>query len=185
MTELGSDLTVSGRVRASQGSVEGDAVMLGPGSYIPGTMIKLGKGLRLDENGALSVSSPPTQLDLSDAVVTQYGTGQHMSLTGVAVPATVDGETPYAIYLEEESMEPVSDPLGLVYAKFMISALPVYPEEVLESESTVSGDHTGHWDKLFVVDSSESSLSSRVRAIVRPGGGAAELLTVSPEGVTA
>ena len=29
MTEFGSDLSVSGRVRASQGSVEGDAVMLG------------------------------------------------------------------------------------------------------------------------------------------------------------
>lgn len=171
MTEVGSDLTVSGRVRASQGSVEGDAVMLGPGGCIPGTMIKLGKGLRLDENGALSVSSPPTQLDLSDAVVTQYGTGQHMSLTGVAVPSTVDGDIPYAIYLEEDSMEPVSDPLGLVYAKFVIASLPVYPEEVLESESTVSEDHIGHRDKLFVVNSNESSLSIRVRATVQDGGG--------------
>lgn len=184
MTEFGSDLSVSGRVRASQGSVEGDAVMLGPGSYIPGTMIRLGKGLRLDENGALSVSSPPTQLDLSGAVVTQYGTGQHMSLTGVAVPATVDGETPYAICLEEDSMEPTSDPMDLVYAMFVISP-PVYPEEVLESESTVSGDHIGHRDKLFIIDSNESSLSSRVRVTVQDGGGAAELLTVSPEGVTA
>ena len=108
-----------------------------------------------------------------------------MSLTGVAVPATVDGETPYAIYLEEDTMEPVSDPLGQVYARFMISSLPVYPEEVLESESTVSGDHIGHRDKLFVVDVNESSLSSRVRGTVQDGGGAAERLKVSPEGVTA
>lgn len=165
MTEVGSDLTVSGRVRASQGSVEGDAVMLGPGGCIPGTMIKLGKGLRLDENGALSVSSPPTQLDLSGAVVTHGGVGQDAFLTGVSIPALVDGKTPDEVILGGETR-----PEPVIFLRFALSDLPVYPEDVLSSNMSLI-DYRGTSCNLYVWDGDGNILGDIVRVVVQDGGG--------------
>lgn len=164
MTELGSDLTVSGRIRASQGSVEGDAVMLGQGNYIPGTMIRLGKGLHLDENGAIAIYEPTT-LDLSNAVVVQDGVRQYAHLSGVTIPAEVDGRVPTRVILGGEF-----EPEPMILTQFNLTDLPVYPEDVIDSATALTSDYTGQTWNLWV-DNGSFMIGDAVRVTVQDGGG--------------
>ena len=62
MTTQGNDLVVDGKVRAQQATQAGECVVLGSDSHIPGTMLKLGAGLTLDEDGSLSIVQPVPQV---------------------------------------------------------------------------------------------------------------------------
>ena len=61
MTTQGNDLVVDGKVRAHQATQAGECVVLGDDMKVPGTMVKLGAGLTLDENGALTIIPPVPQ----------------------------------------------------------------------------------------------------------------------------
>ena len=160
-------------VEAPQGQDSGDVVTLDADGYIPGTIIRLGEGLELDENGAIRLKQA-AQIDLSDMEVEYIGSSgktYEYTFTGVIIPQTVDGHVPMYILrcsATDHKGDTAYDADGYV---MLNGKLPVAKEDVLKMNHM--SDFAGKTLYFTVVDGSNMMLCDAVSVYVSIGGGGA------------
>ena len=149
----------------------------------PGAVI-VGDGLEV-QDGVVSASSQGPTIDLSGAQVTYLGMSGKVSefeITGVSIPATVDGMTPGCLTFcsgDVSKGETIISEAGGVAA--LSGKLPVEPSDVIEYGLMLTGSITS----VRLVVSTATTLSSEGTALcdsilvtVSQGGGEPELLIV-------
>lgn len=96
MTSLGGDLEVDGTVTARQASQPGQAVVLGNDGKVPGTMLKLGPGLGIMDDGTIYVLSAFGTIDISQATcrLTSQDKYYWYTVTNMEIPAATTDGTP-------------------------------------------------------------------------------------------
>ena len=94
MTSLGGDLEVDGTVTARQATQAGQAVVLGNDLTIPSSMLKLGPGLGVMDDGTIYVLSYVGTADISQAAARLIGQNKYFNyaVTNMEISeATLDG----------------------------------------------------------------------------------------------